>query len=143
MTTDVFVRFSGTKRELRAILSDQFQIRVGGKLVWFLGYIELNLTSRAEAPDYFSGGQFRPYNFALGGTIYPGSNGLGEAGPAHGLIMEVIAQVIAARLKTRTMCYCQEDASCRRYRFAGGAQRKKGIEVIDERTGRAPRYLFR
>ncbi len=94
----------------------------------------MNLTSRQEAPDYFTGREFRRYDFALGGTVYAGSAELSEVSPAHALIMEVLAQVIAARLKTRTTSRCELDSSCHFYRPTPVTKRKKGIAVIDERA---------
>lgn len=143
VTADVFIKFDGNKKQLTKILSDRFQLPLRRRDRWLLGYVEMNLTSRQEAPDYFTERELRAYDFALGGKVYAGIAALGKARPAHALIMEVLAQVIAARLKTRTMLRHEMDDSCHFYRPARSSQRKKGIAVIDEKTGRPPKHIFR
>lgn len=143
VTADVFIKFDGNKKQLTKILSDRFQLPLRRRDRWLLGYVEMNLTSRQEAPDYFTERELRAYDFALGGTVYVRSSELGEAYAAHQLIMEVLAQVIAARLKTWTMLRHEMDDSCHFYRPANANQRKKGIAVIDAKTGKPPKHIFR
>lgn len=94
VTADVFIKFDGNKKQLTKILSDRFQLPLRRRDRWLLGYVEMNLTSRQEAPDYFTERELRAYDFALGGTVYVRSSELGEAYAAHQLIMEVLAQVM-------------------------------------------------
>ena len=61
---------------------------------------------------------------------------------AHGIVMDVLAQSLAARLQTRTMVYSADLGEHRRYRYVRAMTRNKGCVLLDEKTGRPPKGLF-
>lgn len=142
VTVDVFIRFKGSKAALRRILADDFLIAIGRKKYWFLNYIELGLSHRRDDPEYFGSRKFRPYDFVLWGTTYAGRAGLGTAGEAASVIMDTLAQMLAVRLKTRTMICILDFGMERRYRRVRPTKRNRMAEIVDEDTGRSPKGFF-
>jgi hypothetical protein len=139
---DVFVRFEGTKKDLLKILADDFLLLVNRKPYWLLNYIEIGLTERRDDPEYFAGRPFRPYNFVLGSSTYAWSSARGTVRDAHGIVMDVLAQALAARLKTRTMVASPDLGEFRRYRYVRPMKRNKGCVVLGEKTARPPQGFF-
>jgi hypothetical protein len=142
ITVDVFIKFEGSKANLVKMLAKDFLILVGEKEYWFLGFIEVGLSSRAEDKEYFHGHRFRPYDYVLSGTTYAWSSRLGAVGCAHTTIFDTIAQMLAVKLKTRTMFSISDWGDERRYRCVRPMKRNKFSSVIDEKTGRPPKGLF-
>jgi len=142
VTVDVFIRFKGSKPALRRILADDFLIATEQKKYFFLNYIEVGLSHRRDDPGYFEGREFRPYDFILWGTTYVWSAGLGTAGDAASVIMGTLAQMLAVRLKTRTMVCIRDFGMERRYRCVRPMKRNRMAEIVDENTGQPPKGLF-
>ena len=140
VTVDVFIKFNGSKAELTKILARDFLIVVGKKQYWFLGFIELGLTSRSEDKEYFSSSRkYRPYDYVLWGTSYLGSSYFGSVVYAHTTIFDTIAQILAGKLKTRTMCSVPDWGDHRQYRYIRRMKRNKLSCVIDEETRKPPK----
>lgn len=142
VTVDVFINFKGTRKELLKILADDFLILAGRKKCWFLNYIELGLSHRSDDEEYFVGHRFRPYNYVLWGTRHGWSTNYGTAPYAHCVIMDTIAQMLAIRLKTRTMICIRDFGDYRRYRHVRPMKRNKSCVILDEKTNRPPKDFF-
>jgi hypothetical protein len=142
ITVDVFIKFKGSKASLVKTLAKDLLILVGKKEYWFLGFVEVGLSSRAEDKESFLGPRFRPYDYVLWGTTYSWSSRLGGVGDAHTTVFDVIAQMLAVKLKTRTMFSVPEWGDERRYRCVRPMKRNKFSAVIDEKTGRPPKGLL-
>lgn len=137
---DVFIKFKGTKKALLEILEEDFLILLNRKKhYWFLNYIELGLSQRSEDREYFVGHQFRPYNFVLGSTTHLWSSARGTIRDAHSIVMDVLAQSLAFRLRTRTMLYSADLGTQRRYRYVRAMKRNNGCVLLDEKTGKPPK----
>ena len=141
-TIDVFIKFNGPEKQLLKILADDFLILVNKKNYWFLNFIEIGLSHRRDSEDYFTGRQFRPYNFVLFGTTYSGSSDLGTVRDAHSIIMDTLAQALAFRLGTRTMSHYGDSGDLRRYRRVRPMKRNKSAVLVDEKTGKPPVGFF-
>ena len=141
VTADVFIKYDGSKAELIKILAKDFLILVDKKKYWFLYFIELGLSSRAEDKESFRGPRFRPYNYVLSGTTYAWISSCGTVRYVHTSVFDAIAQMFAVRLKTRTM-FAVDWGDERRYRYIRPMKRNKGSCVIDESTGRPPKDIF-
>jgi hypothetical protein len=139
---DVFIRFKGSKKALLKVLEDDFLILLDRKQYWFLNYIELGLRQRSEDREYFVGHQFRPYDFVLGSTTYAWSSTRGTVRDAHSAVMDVLAQSLAFRLRTRTMVYSADLGTQRRYRYVRAMKRNKGCVLLNEKTGKPPKGFF-
>jgi len=139
VTVDVFIKFNGSKSELTKILANDFLITLAKKECWFLGFIEFGLTSRAEDRQYFSLSRNRPYDYVLWGTSYLWSSHFGNAVYAHPVIFDSLAQVLAAKLKTRTMYSVPDWGDHRRYRYIRPMKRNKLSCVVDEKTRKPPK----
>lgn len=140
---DVFIKFNGTKKALLEILEEDFLILLNRKKhYWFLNYIEFGLSQRSEDREYFVGHQFRPYNFVLGSATYLWSSARGTIRDAHSIVMDVLAQSLAFRLRSRTMLYSADLGIQRRYRSVRAMKRNKGCVVLDEKTGKPPEGFF-
>src|SRR5882757_4787181 len=103
ITVDVFIKYPASKARLAGYLERELLVFTRQKHYWLLGFIEVGLQSRAEDPDSFVDSRFRPYNYVLYGTSYHWSSQLGSAAYVHTIVLDSIAQVLAARLRTRTM----------------------------------------
>jgi hypothetical protein len=142
VTVEVFIKFKGSEKQLLEILADDFLILVNKKKYWFLNYIEIGLSARRYSPDSFTGREFRPYNFVLSGTTYSGSPSMDTARDAHTIIMDTLAQMLAVRLKTRTMSYCGNDGGLRRYRYVRPTTKNSSTVLLDEKTRKPPKGFY-
>jgi len=141
-TVDVFLKFNGSRRKLLRFLGRELQIAFGKGDTWLLGFINIEFCSRYDDPDYFRSRHLRGYNFVVGGTSYAWSAQFGTARHVDITIFDAIAQVIAVRLKTRTMITVLDWGVERRYRYIRPMKRNKYSAVIDEKTGKIPKGLF-
>ncbi len=139
---NVFIRSKMPEKELVKILHDDFLVLLERKRHWFLDFIEIGLTHRSESRGSFVGHVFRPYDFLLFSTTYAWSTYRGSVRFAHFVVMDVLAQALAVKLKTRTMVYCPEDGDFRRYRYIRSMKRNDWNLLLDEKTGKPPVGFF-
>ena len=56
--------------------------------------------------------------------------------------MDILAQSLAARLRTRTMICFEDEDTERRYRHVRGMKKNKFAALLDEKTGKPPEGSF-
>ena len=133
ITADVFIKFKGSRKKLLQILDKDFRIVLDSDTNWFLGFMEMDVFGRTEKEPCF-----RPYDFVLESEDHAWSSAFGTASDGHLVVMDMLAQTLAAKLKTRTMLFSDELGVQRRYRYVRPMRRNKGCMVLDESTGKPP-----
>jgi hypothetical protein len=56
--------------------------------------------------------------------------------------MDTLAQMLAVRLKTRTMSYCGNDGGLRRYRYVRPTTKNSSTVLLDEKTRKPPKGFY-